>query len=151
MIDLTGISLGHIAKLDLLSVQQVLYYLQEAMLVKLKSFHFMNAPSYVDRLLMILKPFMKKELLQMLCIHSVGTNTVDKVVPMKILPKETGGECKTFEEAKNDMIEKFLANKDFFLNENRKRVVESLQPGKPKTLTDIFGGIEGSFKKLEID
>lgn len=49
------------------------------------------------------------------------------------------------------MIEKFVSNKEFFLNENRKRVMESLRPGKPKTLTDIFGGIEGSFKKLEID
>ena len=36
LIDLTGVSLGHIAKLDLLSVQQVLYYLQVKILYILK-------------------------------------------------------------------------------------------------------------------
>ncbi|XP_045454244.1 clavesin-1-like [Melitaea cinxia] len=151
LIDLSGVTLGHIAKLDLLTVQQLLYYLQEAMLVKLKGLHFMNAPSYVDKLLMVIKPFMKKELLNTLCIHQVGSNTLEKVLPLEALPKDAGGQYKTFEEAKNYAIEKALANKDFFENENKKRVVESLRPGKPRTITDIFGGVEGSFKKLEID
>lgn len=39
----------------------------------------------------------------------------------------------------------------FINNENKKRVTETLRPGKQKTITDIFGGVEGSFKKLEID
>ncbi|CAH2094179.1 unnamed protein product [Euphydryas editha] len=151
LIDLNGVTLGHIAKLDLLTVQQLLYYLQEAMLVRLKGLHFMNAPSYVDKLLMVIKPFMKKELMNTLCIHQVGSKTLEKVIPIEALPKDAGGQYKTFEEAKNYVIEKALANKDFFENENKKRVIESLRPGKPKTITDIFGGVEGSFKKLEID
>ncbi|XP_046964073.1 clavesin-1-like [Vanessa cardui] len=151
LIDLSGVSLSHITKLDLQTVQQLLYYLQEAMLVKLKGLHFMNAPSYVDKLLMVIKPFLKKELMNQLCIHQVGSNTIEKFMPIEALPKDAGGQYKTFEEAKKYTIEKVLANKDFFVNENKKRVVESLRPGKPKTITDIFGGVEGSFKKLEID
>ncbi|XP_050353574.1 clavesin-1-like [Nymphalis io] len=151
LIDLNGVTLSHITKLDLQTVQQLLYYLQEAMLVKLKGLHFMNAPSYVDRLLMVLRPFLKKELMDQLCIHPVGSNSIEKLLPIEALPKEAGGQYKTFEEAKKYTIEKVLANKDFFINENKKRVVESLRPGKPKTITDIFGGVEGSFKKLEID
>lgn len=50
-----------------------------------------------------------------------------------------------------DNIAAFKANKDFFLNENKKRVIEAKRPGKPKTISDIFGGVEGSFKKLDID
>ncbi|XP_047538285.1 clavesin-1-like [Vanessa atalanta] len=151
LIDLNGVSLSHITKLDLQTVQQLLYYLQEAMLVKLKGLHFMNAPSYVDKLLMVIRPFLKKELMNQLCIHQVGSKTIEKVMPIEALPKDAGGQYKTFEEAKKNTIEKVLANKDFFINENKKRVVESLRPGKPKTITDIFGGIEGSFKRLEID
>lgn len=51
----------------------------------------------------------------------------------------------------DEIIEKLIANKNFFVDENKRRVTESLRPGKPKTITDIFGGIEGSFKKLDID
>nr|XP_026488961.1 clavesin-1-like [Vanessa tameamea]XP_026488962.1 clavesin-1-like [Vanessa tameamea] len=151
LIDLNGVSLSHITKLDLQTVQQLLYYLQEAMLVKLKGLHFMNAPSYVDKLLMVIRPFLKKELMNQLCIHQVGSKTIEKVMPIEALPKDAGGQYKTFEEAKKNTIEKVLANKDFFINENKKRVIESLRPGKPKTITDIFGGVEGSFKRLEID
>lgn len=43
------------------------------------------------------------------------------------------------------------ASEKFFEEESKKRVVESLRPGKPKSYADVFGGIEGSFKKLEID
>lgn len=51
----------------------------------------------------------------------------------------------------DETIEKLLANTDFFEKEGKKRVKEELRRGKPKKLEDVFGGIEGSFKKLDID
>ncbi|CAG9559390.1 unnamed protein product [Danaus chrysippus] len=151
LIDLNRVTLSHIARLDLQTIQQLLYYLQEAMLVRLKGLHFLNAPSFIDRLMMLLRPFMKKELMDMLKIHQVGATTLEDTIPIDALPREAGGKSNTFEEIKNEMIEKLIANKDFFVEENKRRVTESLRPGKPKTITDIFGGIEGSFKKLDID
>ncbi|XP_023941075.1 clavesin-1 [Bicyclus anynana] len=150
-VDLNRVTLGHITKLDLQTVQQILYFLQEAILIRLKGVHFLNAPSFVDRLMMIIRPFIKKELMNMVCIHSAGSNTIEKIIPIEALPKECGGKYKSYETAKKEAIELLLANKEYFENENKKRVVESLRPGKPKTITDIFGGIEGSFKKLDID
>ncbi|XP_039752795.1 clavesin-1-like [Pararge aegeria] len=151
LIDLNGVSLSHITKLDLQTVQQILYFLQEAILIRLRGVHFLNAPSYIDRLMMILRPFIKKELMNMVCIHSAGSNSIEKLIPVEALPIEAGGKFKSYAEAKSEATELLLSNKEFFINENKKRVVESLRPGKPKTITDIFGGIEGSFKKLDID
>ncbi|XP_045770679.1 uncharacterized protein LOC123871121 [Maniola jurtina] len=151
LIDLNGVTLGHITKLDLQTVQQLIYFLQEAILIRLMGVHFLNAPPFVDRLMMILKSFIKKELMNMVCVHSAGASSIEKIIPIEALPKEAGGKFKSYKEAKNESIDLLLSNKEFFVNENKKRVVESLRPGKPKTITDIFGGIEGSFKKLDID
>ncbi|XP_028157586.1 clavesin-1-like [Ostrinia furnacalis] len=151
VIDLDRMTLGHLTKLDIQTVQQFLYYLQEAMLVKLKGLHFLNAPSFMDRLMMLLRPFLKKALLDVLHIHQIGSKTVDPYVPMEGLPKDAGGEFKSFEQGQNDTKARFKANQDFFVQENKKRVVEARRPGKPKTISDIFGSVEGSFKKLDID
>lgn len=73
---------------------------QEAMLVQLKGLHFLNAPSFMDRVMMILRPFMKKELLDTLQIHQTGSMTLDKYVPQEALPKEAGGEYLDFVSAR---------------------------------------------------
>lgn len=60
----------------------------------------MSAPSFVDVLLMIIRPFMKKELLDMLVIHQIGSKTIDKYVPIEALPKEAGGNFMSFDMAR---------------------------------------------------
>ncbi|XP_059046916.1 alpha-tocopherol transfer protein-like [Achroia grisella] len=151
LIDLDRITLGHLARLDLQTIQQFLYFLQEAMLMKVKGLHFLNAPSFMDKLMMMIKPFMKKDLLDVLHIHQIGSKSLEQFVSTAGLPKEAGGKYKTFNECRDDVIAALKANVDYFVAENKKRVVEARRPGKPKTISDIFGGVEGSFKKLEID
>ncbi|CAK1590628.1 unnamed protein product [Parnassius mnemosyne] len=151
VVDLEGVTLSHLGKLDITHVQQFIYYLQEAMFVKLKAVHFLNAPPFMDKLLMLIKPFLKKELLNCLMIHKTGSRTIGEHLPIEGLPKEAGGQYKTFSKAKEDILALLKANEDFFISEGKKRVVESLRPEKPKNIADFFGGIEGSFKKLDID
>lgn len=62
------------------------------MLVRLQSVHFLNAPSFMDRVMMLLKPFMKKRLLDMIRIHEPGSTAVYDLVPRAGFPKENGGE-----------------------------------------------------------
>ncbi|XP_072934701.1 alpha-tocopherol transfer protein-like [Epargyreus clarus] len=151
VIDLEGVTLGHVARLDLQNVQHIMYYLQEAMFVKLKGLHFKNAPSFMDKILMIIKPFMKKELMDMLGVHIPGSKTLEEVIPLDALPKESGGKYKSRQECKEVVLEMIHAGEAYIKSENQKRVTESLRSGKPKTISDIFGGVEGSFKKLDID
>lgn len=65
------------------------------MLIKLKEVHFRNAPSFMDKLMMLLRPFLKKELLEIIYIHNVGSDTIHEYVPKEAFPKEDGGEYKT--------------------------------------------------------
>ncbi|XP_063388491.1 clavesin-1-like [Cydia fagiglandana] len=149
--DMRTFSLQHLAKMDLHTVQQFMYYLQEAMLVRVTGIHFMNAPVFMDRVLMLIKPFMKKTLMDVLFVHQTGSGTLEKYIPVEGLPEEAGGDYISVMKASANLQERLRLNKDFFEQRNKRRVVEALRPGRPKTISDIFGGIEGSFKKLDID
>ncbi|KAF9810682.1 hypothetical protein SFRURICE_021135 [Spodoptera frugiperda] len=151
LIDMETASLGHIARLDLMVVKKVLYFLQECMLVKLKGVHFMNAPYFMDKVLSLIRPYLRKELMHLLNVHQAGADSIEKLIPKKALPKEAGGEYKDFDTLREDLFKRLRANTVFIRDENRRRVNESLRPaGKPSPAEREFG-LQGSFKKLELD
>ncbi|VVC97043.1 unnamed protein product [Leptidea sinapis] len=150
-IDFEGLTLRHMTKIDLQNLQRFLYFLQEAILVKVKGLHFLNAPPFIDKLLMMAKPFLKKELMDMLGFHVTGSKEVENILPIEALPKDFGGSYKTSEECAEDVVNLLRRNEQYFAEDNKKRVTESLRPGKPPALGNMFSGLEGSFKKLDID
>ncbi|KAM3956786.1 clavesin-1-like [Aphomia sociella] len=151
LIDMDKTVIGHLARLEIMTIRQVLYFLQEAMLIKLKGVHFLNAPHFMDKLMMMLKPFLNKTLLDIIYIHQIGSDTLYKHVPKKALPKNEGGEYKDHETIRDELLQRLKANQKFFDEEGRCRVNENLRPsGKPTTVENLFG-IQGSFKKLDID
>ncbi|XP_041971681.1 alpha-tocopherol transfer protein-like [Aricia agestis] len=151
IVDFEGLGLGHITKVDVTNMRSVLYYLQEALFAKLSGLHYINAPSCIDVLLAMIRPFMKKELMKIFHVHTAPVSELGSFFPVEALPKEAGGKYKTFEECKQDITAKIKNSNAFFEQESLKRVTESLRPGKQKTISDIFEGVEGSFKKLDID
>lgn len=64
------------------------------MFVRLKEFHFINASNFIDTLMSMVKPFMKKEMLEMLKIHPAGSDSLEEYIPKVALPKEAGGDNK---------------------------------------------------------
>lgn len=65
LFDMKNVVFGHAARLNPVGLKKYLIYLQEALPVRLKGFHFMNITSVMDVILNMMKPFMKKELLDM--------------------------------------------------------------------------------------
>ncbi|KAI8442527.1 hypothetical protein MSG28_006003 [Choristoneura fumiferana] len=123
--DLNLFTMQHLAKLDLQAIQQFLYYLQEAMLVEVTGIHFINAPAFIDKLMMLIKPFMKKALIDCLHIHQVGATTLEKHMPIAALPKDAGGEFDSIAKISDDLKERIKLNKEFFARETKKRVADS--------------------------
>lgn len=77
--------------------------------------------------------------------------SVAKFIPVDALPNEIGGKAGPIMELHGKTIKMLEESRDWFVQEEQvNRVNESLRPGKGKTATDLFG-VEGSFKKLEID
>ena len=63
VVDMQGVILGHVGRLSPMTTKKFLYYLQDALPVRLKGLHFINAGPAMDLIFAMSKPFMKKELL----------------------------------------------------------------------------------------
>ncbi|XP_041972353.1 uncharacterized protein LOC121728274 [Aricia agestis] len=151
IIDLKGVVWAHITRIDLMTLRQLIYYLEEGVLVKIKHIHFLNAPSFIDKFLALIKPLMKKELFEKIQVHTSDSPKAFENIPKKGLPKERGGEYMTGQEISEYTIQRLNANKKYFEVENLKRINKSLRPsGKHASIENVLG-IQGSFKKLELD
>lgn len=51
------------------SVKKYMQYVQEALPAKLKAIHVMNTASFFDKILFLLKPFIKADILEMVCMQ----------------------------------------------------------------------------------
>lgn len=67
------------------------------MFIKLKEFHFINAPSFMDKVLGLLRPFMSEQILGMLKVHQTNSETLFNFMDKSLLPEEMGGQYKDYQ------------------------------------------------------
>ncbi|XP_070155656.1 alpha-tocopherol transfer protein-like isoform X2 [Polyergus mexicanus] len=148
--DASGLSFGHIARISPLGLKKYLYYIQEAAPIRLMGIHFINAPPAMELLMNMMKPFMKKEMIDMIHFHS-SLKSASEYVPIDSLPNEVGGKAGSMYKLAEIEVKKLEDHREWFLmDEATGRVNEALRIDKNKSASDLFG-IEGSFKKLDID
>nr|XP_023019642.1 alpha-tocopherol transfer protein-like [Leptinotarsa decemlineata] len=149
IMDMKGVVFGHFLKIGVVVMKKFLYYLQEGMPIRLKSLQFFNIVPFMDKLLALMKPFMKKELFDSMVLHT-DLDSVYKYIPRDNLPQEYGGSCESLQILQEIYKAQINDNADFFKFQDSQVVNESKRPGKPKSVSDVFG-VEGTFKKLEVD
>lgn len=71
-------------------------------------------------------------------------------IPKRLLPTEYGGEAGPLQDIIDKWVEKIESYRDFFKEEDQYGTDEKKRPGRPKNAESLFG-IEGSFRKLEVD
>lgn len=74
--------------------------------VRLKGLHYINTVSFMDKILALMRPFMKKELMDVLELHS-SVDSFLKNVNREQLPNEYGGKAGTFNELRGIMTSDF--------------------------------------------
>uniref|UniRef100_A0A336M8X4 CSON013469 protein n=1 Tax=Culicoides sonorensis TaxID=179676 RepID=A0A336M8X4_CULSO len=149
--DMNGVTLSHVARLTIMAIKNYLYYLQEALPFRLKGLHFINIVPFIDKIVFLMKPFMKKELWDVFHLDSTMDAVYERIDP-SIFPKDYEKGEENFVEYFHESCYKHLVEwRDYFLNEEKtKKVNEKLRAQKRKDAEGGYG-LEGNFKKLDID
>ncbi|XP_053689387.1 alpha-tocopherol transfer protein-like [Sabethes cyaneus] len=138
IIDMNGLHLGHLPKLGIFTLKSFLYYIQEALPIRLKGVHLINAVPFIDTIMMMIKPFLKKELLQIFHIHQ-KEETVYPFVPKHLLPKEYGGQAPSRVDMTRQLYGNAINCRNFLLQEDRLQKVDETKRPKTRSITNMFG------------
>ncbi|KAM7342325.1 retinol-binding protein pinta-like [Cochliomyia hominivorax] len=148
--DLKELTKEHFFQMNPNMMKKLAVYSEDAMPLRPKSSHIINAPSIFESLFNIFKPLMSEKQLNRMTIYGSNPEKLYEKVPLKYWPKEYGGENGSISELTKEWEEKFFSYRDYFLEDTKYGTDEHLRPGKPIDFESLFG-LEGSFRKLNVD
>ncbi|XP_018571184.1 alpha-tocopherol transfer protein-like [Anoplophora glabripennis] len=116
VIDMKGLGLMHLTKMKLGAIKKYLQFLQEGFPMQLKVIHLLNAVYFMDKIMALIKVFMKSELIDMLKIHAPGLEQekLFQMVPKMCLPKECGGDLPSEVELHERTLRQFKEMQSFW-------------------------------------
>jgi len=149
--DMSGLTVQHAAQFSVSLAKKVTTVFQDAYPTSPKAFHVLNLPSVMESVFNMLRSFQKQKMRDRQHFHPKGDlSKLHEELGTDILPKEYGGTNGTLEELRGYWKTEIENHEDWVIEQSKYKSDESKRPGKPKLHSDIFG-IEGSFRKLEID
>lgn len=108
IVDVSGFSLKHFIKVtaSFSTLKLYLKYFQEAAPLQIVQNHFINCSPIVDKLIVLAKPFIKKELFDAMHFHKPNSDTLYNFVSRDDLPQDYGGNLDTIDNLYSDWITK---------------------------------------------
>lgn len=88
-----------------------LEYIQDAAPLIVRQLHFVNCSPFFSRLMVLIRPFLKRQLYDAMHFQTTGYDTLLKAVPRKHLPNKYCGEAGTMEQIlkySNQMMEPLI-------------------------------------------
>ncbi|EDV98113.1 alpha-tocopherol transfer protein [Drosophila grimshawi] len=149
IIDMKGVTAGHMFQFDAMLIKKLAVLGDKALPYRPKGFHFINAPSIAEKAMSIAKSLMSDKIRKRFHIHS-KLDTLYKYVPKECLPVEYGGTNGNIQNVVDTWTQKLIDYTEFFQQDAGYGTNEKLRQGQPINSETLFG-IEGSFRKLDID
>uniref|UniRef100_A0A336M2W0 CSON010940 protein n=1 Tax=Culicoides sonorensis TaxID=179676 RepID=A0A336M2W0_CULSO len=151
LVDLEHSRMAHLTQIDFVLNKHMLTYTAEAFPFRLGAVHYINVPSHMGKILNIVKSCLSQEITDKFHIYN-SVHDLPATIPKAILPRDyEGGQEKSISELNDAHYDFLLNHREYFLEEAKiRRVNERLRLGKPSSELNLFG-MEGNFKKLDID
>ncbi|KAL0100154.1 hypothetical protein PUN28_019531 [Cardiocondyla obscurior] len=145
--DEAGLTMNHFSTWSFTDMRNVLRCIQNCMPARNKGTHIINIPNSVAKILEFGISLLNDKFKKRILIHR-NIDELKEAVDPKILPKEYGGEIPL-----SEMIDEFKKE----LKKKRDELVAlddmyiEITPKDYQEANEEFGGICGSFRKLEVD
>lgn len=103
--DMSGLSFKHLLKsaTNITVMRSYMKYIQEAIPAKLAQNHFINCPPIVHKFMTLIKPFLKKEVLDEIIIHPT-LESLHEAIPKELIPDEYGGTAGSIDNIHSDWM-----------------------------------------------
>nr|XP_016943797.1 alpha-tocopherol transfer protein-like [Drosophila suzukii] len=150
IMDMKDATAAHMFQMTPSMAKKMTVFSEEALPLRLKAQHFINTITGFEQIFNMFKPMMSKKMQSRLFVHGNKMDQLTEQIPLKYLPVEYGGENGTVPEILAAWEKKMDYYNDFFKENANYGTDESLRPGKPIDFEGLFG-IEGSFRKLNVD
>ncbi|XP_029670269.1 retinol-binding protein pinta-like [Formica exsecta] len=124
--DCTNLTLGHILKYTLPVLKKIDTIL-EAYGTRIKAIHMINAPSFIDVLITMIKSVMKAKLIKRIHVYTSGEVSLYGIISRSILPMDYGGEQPSLDTIADMWQAKLMERREWFLEQEKVKVDESLR------------------------
>ncbi|XP_069698950.1 alpha-tocopherol transfer protein-like isoform X1 [Periplaneta americana] len=148
--DLENYTLGHASRLTFTTTKKGIVCLMDALNTRLKAFHIINAPSYAEVLIWMIKAVLNPKVISRIFVHGKDLTNFRKEVPQMCLPDDLGGTGGSLQENWDLWLKKVDSYRDWFKLQENFKSDESKRQGGALNSDDLFG-FEGSFKELNVD
>lgn len=118
IMDFNGFGFRHFLKAaaNLSSVRLYLRYVQEAIPFRIQANHFVNCSPAFARIMSLVRPFIKKEIFDVMHFHTCGYETLYEHVPREFLPSIYGGNAGEIEDIHKAWVRKVESHNDYLNN-----------------------------------
>ncbi|XP_055374894.1 alpha-tocopherol transfer protein-like [Condylostylus longicornis] len=146
--DMTGLTLKHLTKLNIALLANSISFFEKVITFKIRSIQIINCQPSLDKLLVLIKPLIRKKLFERLKFHlPTEMDKFYEFVPKDLLPTEYDGNAGPAIEIKEKLYKILEEKRDYIMDPEYWEVDINKKPAN-KLLPDQM---EGNFKKLNID
>nr|BAN20711.1 conserved hypothetical protein [Riptortus pedestris] len=143
--DATGFTMSHLLKCSLTNVRNYINYGKNASPIRVRKIVFINTSPVVKRLMTLVKPFLSKEIIEMMSFHT-DFESFFANVPKTGVPEDYGGEAPAMIDIHKECVRTIMEHKEWIVAEGKVRADDTKKGGKSKK-----DKLDGSFKRLELD
>lgn len=156
MFDMRHVRIGHLTRVRVSTIKKFFRYVQEAMPAKLCEIHILNNVSFFDKILTLIRPFMRAEIFKVLKTYPSDYNMDDfykNVIPRSGLPSDFGGDLPSIDVLHEQFKSEYYNLRDYFRAEEEQRGIfwDQLGSKKKNSKKDAQPEIINDFQRLDID